>query len=669
MKKLLLLCVLAGSWAASANAIAAPPPSGLDVRLTNDCVIPLMADPVPVGASSPYAPPPGCPVTSPPGYVSSYTIATGNFATDAVLDECSIAHGRQNEPSVEVDPRNTNVLVGSSNDYCGVYAGRSSTGVPQATGPIWLGYYRSETAGQSFVSSLVPGYPGDGTPYAALSHIRTASSGDPVIAWDAEGRVFLGSESSDDPAGTKKSFGDVFVARYVNPGGPAGDPMSDGKQYAGSEIVSQGSSAPNLNGVFNDKTAIAADHNTDGKCDNVVYFSYSRFTGGGNNGIFFSRSTNHGASFTQVMKLSPGVHDSQFPDIAITGSSNVYVTWREFSAQGNSVDAIVYTKSTDCGQTFSSPQIVRTFVPYDAQDIPEPEAQPTPQAAPDDPLGEEEAQGSTARDCGDFASHCRSGYTFFRRDTQVRSTGNQFGGSTDDNVYIVYDPTIPGTQTPTGTSYGSIQPGTGSQSGIYYLRLNGLSGTIASGPTLVDPADFLADKGHQLFPDIAADTKGGSTILHTIWWDSRNDGCYSRTRPVGNCPSLVTVPSLDAWGASSTNLGLNWTSARVSNVTSNPNYEQFANRTVPFAGDYLWVTSLGSFSYGVWTDWRDTMPGTDPRETPEDEDKGSADVYQCRIVVQIPSATKKGQPTNAWSSDQCPHSGGIDQNIYGDYTP
>src|SRR5215211_4019270 len=117
------------------------------------------------------------------GYVSAYTIATGNPYTDATLDECSIARGRQNEPSVAVDPRNTNVLIGSSNDYCGVYAG-STPGNFVAAGPIWLGYYRSENSGQSFQSSLVPGYPGDSSPYAGRAHVRTSSAGDPVIAWD-----------------------------------------------------------------------------------------------------------------------------------------------------------------------------------------------------------------------------------------------------------------------------------------------------------------------------------------------------------------------------------------------------------------------------------------------------------------------------------------------------
>src|SRR5512143_3483278 len=103
------------------------------------------------------------------GYVSTYTLATGTPYTDPVLTECSIARGRQNEPAVAVDPRNTNVLIGSSNDYCGVYAFTPPPQTPSPTGPIWLGYYRSENGGSSFVSSLVPGYPGDTSPYAALA--------------------------------------------------------------------------------------------------------------------------------------------------------------------------------------------------------------------------------------------------------------------------------------------------------------------------------------------------------------------------------------------------------------------------------------------------------------------------------------------------------------------
>ena len=88
----------------SSSAAASTP--GADVRLSNDA-----------------------PTTS--GYVSDYTLTTGTPYTDNTLTECSRSRGRENEPSVAVNPRNTQVIVGSSNDYCGVYNdGADAFGAP-----------------------------------------------------------------------------------------------------------------------------------------------------------------------------------------------------------------------------------------------------------------------------------------------------------------------------------------------------------------------------------------------------------------------------------------------------------------------------------------------------------------------------------------------------------
>jgi hypothetical protein len=587
-------------------------------------------------------------------YVSAYTLATGVSYTDQTLQECGQSRGRQNEPAVAVDPRNTDVILGSSNDYCGVYNRGAAAG---AIGPIWLGYYRSENAGESFRSSLVPGYPDDTSPYGVIAkqQVRTAGSGDPVIAWDAQGRAFFGSESSDDPAGTPKTFGDVWVATFDNPGGTTGNPDNDGKRYRQTVVVERGSSAPNLLGKFNDKTTVEADHNADGRCDNNVYFSWSQFHGnGGGVGIEFSRSTNHGVTFSKSLKVSQTISDVQFPDIAVTGNSNVYLVFRSFaSGRGPEKDSIYYIKSTNCGATFTRPKLLQTFVPNDAVDESAPEAAPR-QTRPDDPAGESEPDQGNARDCGDFADACASGYTFFRRDTQPRATADQFDTANPDRFYVVYDATK-GARVPTGTSYGTDGPGLAGQAAIFFLRVNGATGAKV-GPTVIDN-----HTGHQIFPDISADNPSPGTaprMLHAIWWDSRNDSCYAITRPIGNCATGTTVPSLDAFAAVSTDAGTSWTSSRVSDVTTNPNFEQFDNRAVPFAGDYLYVSSVNDFSFGVWTDWRNTVQGTDPREDPEDEDDATADVKQCRVFLD-----------GAWSGDTCPHDGGIDQNIYGDYTP
>jgi hypothetical protein len=606
--------------------------SPANVRLTNDCS--------------------GC-----GGYMSVYTLATGTAYSDQTLAECNISRGRQNEPAVVVDPRDTHVLLGSSNDYCGVYNRGVAAG---AVGPIWLGYYRSQDSGGSWQSSLVPGYPDDTSPYAALAQIRTATSGDPVITWDNHGRAFFGAEASGDPAGSAKTLGDEWVARFRNPDGVNGPTSKDGLEYYGTTTVAKGTSAPNLLGKFNDKTSIEADR-TGGACDGNVYFAWSRFSGNaGDVAIDFVRSTDHGVTFSSPMKISASIREVQNPDIAVTNNGHVYVAFREFATNSGEPDGIVIAKSTDCGQTFSPPQLVTMFIPNDAQDVRQPADGSIAQSQPDDPNFEEgdTAPGSIARDCGDFADHCASGYTFFRHDTQVRATADQLDSS-HEWIYLVYDATKPGTEVDTNTTYGTDGSGTAGQAGIYFVRYDGASGNHTSSALLDNETT-----GHQIFPDISAD--GG--MLHALWWDSRNDGCYSAARPIGNCAGGSTDAALDVFATSSTDAGATWAEAtRVTNTTTNPNFEQFDNRALPFAGDYLWVTSLGSFSFGVWTDWRNTVAGTDPRETAGDPAGETADVHQCRTSSTV--TDKKGNSTTVFSGDTCPHDGGIDQNIYGDAIP
>src|SRR5438552_16516385 len=85
----------------------------------------------------------------------SYTRYDGG--TDATMTDCSINKRAQNEPTVAVDPHNTNVVVAGPNDYC------AATG----NGDVRADYYRSTTGGASWDDSRLPGSPG-GRPAARL---------------------------------------------------------------------------------------------------------------------------------------------------------------------------------------------------------------------------------------------------------------------------------------------------------------------------------------------------------------------------------------------------------------------------------------------------------------------------------------------------------------------
>ena len=595
------LAILAGAT----SALASTP--GADVRLTNDA-----------------------PTTS--GYVSADDIAGLAHYSDATLDECSRSRGRENEPALAINPRDSRVMIGSANDYCAVYNdGVDGNGAPLPVGPIWLGYYRSVNSGHSFTSSLVPGYPGDTSTLGALAQIRTASSGDPVIAWDRDGRVFMGSESSDDPAGTKKTFGDVWVARYVNPAGSGGATINDGKRFAGSVIVAKGSSAPNLLGKFHDKTSIEADR-TNTSCRGNVYFAWSRFTGNGGEAIYFSRSTDHGVTFSAPVKVTESTHSVQFPDISVTSNGHLYVTYAQLEG-GQQAAAVGVVRSTNCGATFSKSSIITGLSAMG--------------------LADAQTGGGNARDCGDgVGTACDSGFTFFRADTGPRSTTDQ-ADSAHEWVYVLYEAIVPGSEVATGTTFGwAGAQGAGGQSAIYYVRYDGATGSHTTPQRVASVSN-----GQQLFPDLAVN----AGTIHALWYDTRNDvnndASSFRVRPAGNDAAGNVGASFDVYAAKRPTGSGSWTTAvRLTDVTSNGQREQFGGRTVPFGGDYLWIDSKLGVTFGVWTDWRNSVTGTDPREVP---DASGEDVHQCRFLTTA----------GTWSGDTCPRAGGLDQDIYGDLAP
>jgi hypothetical protein len=365
------------------------------------------------------------------------------------------------------------------------------------------------------------------------------------------------------------------------------------------------------------------------------------------------------------------VHDSQFCDIAVTANGTVFVGWRGFTF-AQQTDAVIWAKSANGGASFTSPAVATHFIPWDlgdraanpeARDEAEHKACLSGDSTELAGCGAETEQPS-ARDCGDGPLACESGYVFFREDSQVRITADPTDTSHPAAAYLVYNASVPGTLTPTGTTYGTVDTGIGSQGQIYFIRT--MNGTSWSSPARLTPGQAT---GHQFFPDI--DANGG--VLHAMWQDSRFDtasgppstpsGGDFRTVPIANQwvasnpPGSISVGhthGVDTFYATSANLGGSWVEQRVSAVSNMPQYEQFGNRDVPFFGDYNYISAVGSTVLLDWTDTRDTVPGTDPRYTNGDGTDGF-DVVQCR------TETSPG----VWSADTCPNAGGLDQNIYG----
>jgi hypothetical protein len=178
-----------------------------------------------------------------------------------------------------------------------------------------------------------------------------------------------------------------------------------------------------------------------------------------------------------------------------------------------------------------------------------------------------------------------------------------------------------------------------------------------SWPTPATTLDTVAT-GHQWTPDIAS-ANGTITV---VFYDSRGDPAYAPNLPFGNTATGQNSGDVvQAWAATSTN-GTTWTEKQLTTAGSNFGWETHGSRRVGFWGDYIYVSSAGSTTVAVWTDSRDLVPGTDPRETGADDDHDGFDVYQP--CTYVPNDINASSYTSPAISDPCLSQGGLDQNVY-----
>jgi hypothetical protein len=513
-----------------------------------------------------------------------------------------------NEPTVAIDPTNPSLVFAAWNDYCDTDLGGG-----------WMGLAYSLDRGETWTPSKIPGYPTDTSAEGVASplHGRHAEAGDPLLAFDNDGRLFAGGIAFNR---VNPQNGDVWVATYGAQPHASGYP----KDYIRTVVV--GTGTPALTGIFEDKPELEVDR-TGGRFDGNVYLCWSRFVGAnGRTKISFSRSTDSGLTFSNPIELSFG-KDVQGCDIAIEHDGDVYVAWgTRDTPSATDAQGLAIARSTDGGASFAPAHQIATFTRYFPSD--------------------------GARNCGDGAVTCPSRFVFFRVPLEPRITADQSGVL--PGVYATYNAVDPATVAPSTTSYSSAGANSGSvgRSVVYVIHSTN-NGQSWSAPTAVDPA---GGRGHQYFSDI--DALGGKLVA--VWQDNRTDDAYSVQLPIGNTldaqgrpvssgtDAVGTYAAVSDDGTTFTPMGI------VSSATHQPSYEMFSNRQLPFQGDYNYVALAfdgpsSLFGYMAWTDNRDVLPGVDIRET---DYVDGFDVFQCRT------------PT-ALEPDRCPNAHGLDQNIYG----
>ena len=506
--------------------------------------------------------------------------------TDASTRGCSTGRRPQNEPSVAVDPSDTEVIVAGANDYC-----RQTVG-----GDVWAGYYRSTNGGTTWSHSLVPGYPGDNSPAGTQSPLsgKCVAAGDPTQAFDPTGRLFYAFICFNR---TKPVNGSVYVARYVG----------HGATYDRTVLVKAGTpSGLFLTGLFQDKINLTVDQ-TAGAGSGNVYVAWSQYDGfAPNNAVLFSRSTDHGLTYSRPVKVTPVEHGSaSFADLAVGPDGAVYLTYLTYPSSSRPTWDIWLAKSTNQGQSFGAPSHVSSIQAFDSDQF----------------------SGNGFVDCGDGPFACPSGFTYSRFFSNSAVAADATG------VHVVYAAELPS-----------------GQSKVFVRN----SSDGLSWPTPATTLDNVP-VGHQWFPDIAA----ADGVLTVVFNDSREDPAYSPNRPPGNTADGENSGDVvNAFVAQSSNGGVSWTETQVSSHGSNYGWKTHGSQRVGFWGDYNYVSAVPGAVQVTWTDSRDLVPGDDPRLAEPD----SFDVFlPCTYVPNDINAPSYSSPL---IQDPCLSRGGLDQNVY-----
>jgi hypothetical protein len=270
----------------------------------------------------------------------------------------SAAHfpqNKQNESTVAVDPLNASIAAVGANDEiqepdCTPATGGSSS-CPFSPTVDTMGVYITTNGGSSWSQQILDAFPAT----------QFTTDGDPALAWG--------------PKPTSGGFSFTGGARLYAAtllGSPSFGPAAEqigvffsddlGASWTGPIVISTRGNPVN----FNDKIAIAADANPSSPNFGNLYVSWTLFTGNPtlNFGegfafspepIVFSRSTDGGNTFSRPVQLtsaannnSVGGRQGSTPEVAPNG--DVYVFW---SGSIDRQSAVMGARSIDGGRSFA----------------------------------------------------------------------------------------------------------------------------------------------------------------------------------------------------------------------------------------------------------------------------------------------------------------------------
>ncbi|MGB5816185.1 MAG: kelch repeat-containing protein, partial [Thermoanaerobaculia bacterium] len=220
---------------------------------------------------------------------------------------------RQNEPACAVSTRNPLHILCGANDYRTVDIPGLPEGKP--TGDSWIGVFTSLNGGGSWTSTLLPCYPQDASLFCSSlpsSIFSLEAAADPVMRAGVQGFLALSGilfARGLNPQST------VFVSRFIDLNN---DPYIPIQYYDTQEVWSYPPGSP----IFIDKPWLAIDIPRGSASKEFDIYQ-------------------DGTLVEQTLQCGP-----------------MYLAWAEIESDGVSVTSskIMFSSSTDCGDTWSTPQ-------------------------------------------------------------------------------------------------------------------------------------------------------------------------------------------------------------------------------------------------------------------------------------------------------------------------
>ncbi len=460
-------------------------------------------------------------------------VTTANFATAATFGYGSSVGGpadvlQQNEPSIAVNP------VDPSKAAIGVNDVRS---LP-TSGDAWQSLAFSTDGGAAWSESLVPGFPGDrGCP--TISPVCGNGAGsDPYVAFDRSNNLFFAFIAFQRVIAPDEAANAIAVAKYDASGSTA--------VYQKTVIVERGTIGL---GKQEDKEALAVDTNHDSPFKNNIYVSWSRFTGAFDH-LYFARSTDHGDSYSQPIKLDEGTPAIQASSIAVAPDGAVFIAYRKFNLNPPpgtpQENAIFVVTSIDGGATFTKPILVQ-FI-------------------------------------GNYAQAASRIPPLFRVSTFPWIAADMNG------VYV---------------AWANRNPGSGADIEVRRSKDGGATWEPVVFPHSQAPTLGTNGNGHQIMPAMVA--AGGK--LSVVWYDSRSEPSFVASGPVSGSGFGATGIGMDVFYAQADTAAPGPLAfqepIRVTSHSFNPNLDGSILARTPFIGDYIFIAATPTRAFVAWTDNRD----------------------------------------------------------------